>query len=58
VHVLELFSLRADGHVSECRASGGREKGVHMAAKGNGVERCLLSVVVQGARVDEPAAVT
>jgi hypothetical protein len=57
VHVLELFSLRADGHVSECRASGGREKGALTAAKGNGVERCLLSVVVQGARVDEPAAV-
>ena len=57
VHVLELFSLRADGQVSECRASGGREKGVLPAAKGNGVERCLLSVVVEGARVDEPAAV-
>jgi hypothetical protein len=57
VHVLELFSLRADGQVSECRASGGREKGGLTAAKGNGVERCLLSVVVQGASVDEPAAV-
>jgi hypothetical protein len=56
VHVLELFSLRADGHVSECRASGGREKGVLSAPGRNDVERCLLSVVVQGTRVDEPAA--
>ena len=41
--VLELFSLRADARVSECRASGTRPG-------------CLLSVVVQGARADEPAA--
>ena len=41
--VLQLFSLRADAHVSECRAAGAR--------KG-----CLLSVVVSGARADEPAA--
>jgi hypothetical protein len=53
-HVLELFSLRADATVSECRAAG-REKGAPSPAR-NGVERCLLSVVVQGARVDEPAA--
>jgi hypothetical protein len=56
VHVLELFSLRADGHVSECRASGGRDKRVVTPAGTNGAERCLLSVVVQGVRVDEPAA--
>jgi hypothetical protein len=41
--VLHLFALRADAHVSECRA-GGRRKG------------CLLSVNVKGASVDEPAA--
>lgn len=41
--VLHLFALRADAHVSECRA-GGRRKG------------CLLSVSVTGASVDEPAA--
>lgn len=41
--VLHLFALRADAHVSECRA-GGRRKG------------CLLSVNVKGASVDAPAA--
>ena len=41
--VLRLFALRADARVNECRAAGGR--------KG-----CLLSVVVSGATVDEPAA--
>jgi hypothetical protein len=41
--VLQLFALRADARVSECRAAG-RRKG------------CLLSVVVNGASVDEPAA--
>jgi hypothetical protein len=41
--VLHLFALRADAHVSECRA-GGRRKG------------CLLSISVKGASVDEPAA--
>lgn len=41
--VLHLFALRADSRVSECRAAGNR--------KG-----CLLSVVVSGATVDEPAA--
>jgi hypothetical protein len=41
--VMHLFALRADAHVSECRA-GGRRKG------------CLLSVNVKGARVDETAA--
>jgi hypothetical protein len=40
--VLQLFGLRADAHVNECRAGGAR--------KG-----CLLSVVVTAARVDEPA---
>ena len=40
--VLQLFALRADARVNECRAAGAR--------KG-----CLLSVVVSGARVDEPA---
>ncbi len=40
--VLQLFALRADARVNECRA-GGVRKG------------CLLSVVVSGARVDEPA---
>ena len=40
--VLQLFALRADARVNECRAGGAR--------KG-----CLLSVVVSGARVDEPA---
>ena len=42
-HVLELFALRADAQVHECRAAGTRQG-------------CLLSVVVQGARADEPAA--
>ena len=41
--VLQLFALRADARVSECRAAG-RRKG------------CLLSVVVSGASVDESAA--
>jgi bacteriochlorophyll 4-vinyl reductase len=41
--VLELFALRADATVNECRALGTRPG-------------CLLSVVVQGARADEPAA--
>lgn len=41
--VLHHFDLRADARVSECRAGGAR--------KG-----CLLSVVVLGANVDEPAA--
>jgi bacteriochlorophyll 4-vinyl reductase len=41
--VLQLFALRADARVSECRSAGGR--------KG-----CLLSVVVSGAPLDEPAA--
>ena len=41
--VLQLFALRADARVNACRAVGGR--------KG-----CLLSVVVSGATVDEPAA--
>jgi hypothetical protein len=40
--VLHLFALRADARVNECRAAGGR--------KG-----CLMSVVVSGTRVDEPA---
>ena len=40
--VLQLFALRADARVNECRAGGAR--------KG-----CLLSVVVSPARVDEPA---
>lgn len=50
--VLELFALRADARVNECRAS---DAPTARAARG-GVERCLLSVVVQGARADEPAA--
>ena len=41
--VLHHFDLRADAKVSECRAAGGR--------KG-----CLLSVVVLGENVDQPAA--
>ena len=41
--VLQLFALRADARVNECRAAGGR--------KG-----CLLSVVVSGATADESAA--
>jgi hypothetical protein len=40
--VLQLFALRADARVNECRAGGARKA-------------CLLSVVVSGARVDEPA---
>lgn len=52
--VLELFSLRADARVNECRASGTRHIGTPLAR--GVVERCLLSVVVQGARADEPAA--
>ena len=40
--VLQLFALRANARVNECRAGGAR--------KG-----CLLSVVVSAARVDEPA---
>jgi hypothetical protein len=55
--VLELFSLRADAQVSECRAATTRQAGVPAARPvRGGVERCLLSVVVQGARADEPAA--
>ncbi len=50
--VLELFALRADAHVSECRAWGAS----FPRTKQTGVERCLLSVVVQGARADQPAA--
>jgi hypothetical protein len=54
--VLEQFALRAEAQVSECRASLGRG-GVQPLPSGRpGVERCLLSVVVQGARADEPAA--
>ena len=41
--VLQLFELRADACVSECRAAGGR--------KG-----CLLSLVVSGASAGDPAA--
>jgi hypothetical protein len=41
--VFDLFGLRADAQVNECRASRARQG-------------CLLSVVVQGVRVDEPAA--
>ena len=41
--VLGLFGLRAEARVTECRAAGGR--------KG-----CLMSVVLQGAAADEPAA--
>ena len=41
--VFDLFGLRADAQVSECRASRARPG-------------CLLSVVVQGVRADEPAA--
>ena len=54
-HVLQLFSLRADGQVSECRASGAMKNGAE-SRTGRTVERCLLSIVVQGARADEPAA--
>jgi len=41
--VLYLFGLRAEAHVSECRAAGKR--------KG-----CMLGIVVQGKAADEPAA--
>jgi hypothetical protein len=41
--VFFLYAIRADARVSECRAAGNR--------KG-----CLLSVVLSGATVDEPAA--
>lgn len=41
--ILQHFSLRAEARVDECRAAGAR-KGCHM------------SVVVKGARVDQPAA--
>jgi hypothetical protein len=41
--ILHHFSLRAEARVDECRAAGA-QKGCHM------------SVVVQGARVDQPAA--
>ncbi|MCA1562471.1 MAG: hypothetical protein LC804_20135 [Acidobacteria bacterium] len=41
--ILHHFSLRADARVDQCRAAG--------AGKG-----CRMSVVVQGARVDQPAA--
>lgn len=43
VRVLQLFAVRADARVSECRAAGG----------GKG---CTMSVVVDGAGVDAPAA--
>jgi hypothetical protein len=56
-HVLTLFSLRAAAHVHECRASGVRQPVEPAGAPSRlGVERCLLSVVVQGVRADEPAA--
>jgi hypothetical protein len=41
--VLQLFALRADAQVRECRAAGGRQG-------------CLLSVVVTSAVAGEPAA--
>jgi len=40
--IMHLFAVKADARVSECRAAG-RRKG------------CLLSVVVNGASVEEPA---
>jgi hypothetical protein len=53
-HVLARFALRADAKVSECRAAVTRP--AKAAAARGAAERCLLSVVVQGARADEPAA--
>jgi bacteriochlorophyll 4-vinyl reductase len=41
--VLQLFAVRADARVNECRAAGGRK-------------RCLMSIELRGASVDEPAA--
>lgn len=53
-HVLDLFAIRAAAQVSECR--GARPNGDPAQATKPRVERCLLSVVVQGVRADEPAA--
>jgi hypothetical protein len=44
VRVLHLFSLQADAQVNECRAASATSKG------------CVMSVVVNPARADEPAA--
>jgi hypothetical protein len=54
--VLERFALRAEAQVSECRASHERGRGPTLQPGRPAVDRCLLSVVVQGARADEPAA--
>ena len=54
-HVLELFAIRAAAQVSECR--GVRQNGeAPVQSARPRIERCLLSVVVQGVRADEPAA--
>ncbi len=55
-HVLELFSIRAAAQVHECRAAARQPDSATVRPLRGVAERCLLSVVVQGARADEPAA--
>jgi hypothetical protein len=54
-HVLGLLGIRAAAQVSECR---GVRSSTHVPLQSTHprIERCLLSVVVQGVRADEPAA--
>jgi hypothetical protein len=53
-HVLELFAIQAAAEVTECR--GVRPNGQTPLQGTRRIERCLLSVVVQGVREDESAA--
>lgn len=54
-HVLELFAIRAAAEVSECRGVRSNDRSLLQGTRPR-IERCLLSVVVQGVRADEPAA--
>jgi hypothetical protein len=56
-HALALLDVPAAAQVSECRASIGRSaRGAGETPSKRNVQRCLLSVIIQGARADEPAA--
>jgi hypothetical protein len=56
-HALALLDVPAAAQVSECRASIGRSaSGAGETPSKRNVQRCLLSVIIQGARADEPAA--
>jgi hypothetical protein len=54
-HVLALFAIRAAAEVSECRGVRHHADSPTLGAR-PAIERCVLSVVVQGVRADEPAA--